>query len=73
MTNSMRIATVAMAGAAIIIPNAANAASIVERLLSSSAAANSRSEPVAFADVAKEVAPGTFQIDSRAVPARGVP
>jgi hypothetical protein len=70
MTYHLRIATVAMAAAAIVIPNAANAASIVERLLSSSAAANSRSAPVAFADVAKEVAPDTFQIDPRAVQGR---
>ena len=70
MTHHLRVATVAMAAAAIVIPNAANAASIFERLLSSSAAANSRSAPVAFADVAKEVAPDTFQIDPRAVQGR---
>jgi hypothetical protein len=70
MTNPVRVATVALAAAAIIIPNAANAASIFERFLSSSAGANSRSTAVAFADVAKEVAPDTFQIDPRAVQGR---
>jgi hypothetical protein len=70
MTYHLRIATVAMTAAAIVIPNAANAASIFERLLTSSAAVNSRSAPVAFADVAKEVAPDTFQIDPRAVQGR---
>ncbi|MEA2786537.1 MAG: hypothetical protein QOF71_2641 [Candidatus Eremiobacteraeota bacterium] len=70
MTNHQRIATVAMAAAAIVIPNAANAASIFERFLSSATAANSRSEAIAFADVAKEVAPDTFQIDPRAVQGR---
>ena len=70
MTNHMRVATVALATAAIVVPNAANAASIFERLLSSSAAANSRSTAVAFADVAKEVDTDTFQIDPRAVQGR---
>jgi hypothetical protein len=70
MTNHVRVATAALATAAIVIPNAANAASIFERFLSSSAAANSRSAAVAFADVAKEVAPDTFQIDPRAVQGR---
>jgi hypothetical protein len=70
MTYHLRIATAALAAAAIVIPNTANAASIFERLLSSSAAANARSAPVAFADVAKEVAPDTFQIDPRAVQGR---
>jgi hypothetical protein len=39
-------------------------------LLSASSATNARSAPVAFADVAKEVAPDTFQIDPRAVQGR---
>ena len=70
MTNHVRVATVALAAAAIVIPNAANAASIFERFLSSSAGANAQSAVVAFADVAKEVAPDTFQIDPRAVQGR---
>jgi hypothetical protein len=64
------LALAAFATAMIVLPSAACAVPLVERLLSSTAASSSRSPGVSVADVAKEVAPQTFQIDPRAVQGR---
>jgi hypothetical protein len=70
MTNIRRLATAALTAGAIVVPTAAYATPLLERFFAAGAGVNARSAGVAFTDVAREVAPDTFQIDPRAVQGR---
>ena len=64
------LALAAFTAAIVILPGAACALPLVDRLLSSATGSTSRSPGVALTEVAKEVAPQTFQVDPRSIQGR---